>query len=61
MVVNGFPMAALPAYITSAHPCHYFLAFIKLNNPFINARGVGGQPGITISTGMTLDTAPQLA
>jgi hypothetical protein len=39
----------------------HFSTVINPSNPFINATGVGGQPGITASTGMTLDTAPQLA
>ena len=34
---------------------------ISPSNPFTNAKGVGGQPAMTISTGITLDTAPQLA
>jgi hypothetical protein len=39
----------------------YLCLCINPNKPFIKTNGVGGQPGITMSTGMTLDTAPQLA
>lgn len=31
------------------------------SSPFISASGVGGQPGILASTGITFSTAPQLA
>ncbi len=38
-----------------------FLKLIAVNIPRMIAYGVGGQPGTATSTGITLDTRPQLA
>ena len=42
-------------------PSHHFFLLIAVSMPCIIAVGVGGQPATTTSTGITLDTLPQLA
>ena len=46
---------------SSAHKYRYFFALIAVSMPCIIAVGVGGQPLTTTSTGITLETLPQLA
>jgi len=58
VLLNGERLSTINYVI---HEYLLFYLLINPNRPFNNAKGVGGQPVMVMSTGMTFDTAPQLA